>query len=51
MSGGLKPDDLSGPFQPKLFYDFMISGGMTIQLVVQALEVSATQLETQLVRM
>jgi len=24
MAGGLKPDDLQGPFQPKPFYDSMI---------------------------
>jgi len=24
MAGGLEPDDLEGPFQPKPFYDSMI---------------------------
>ena len=26
MAGGLEPDDLSGPFQPKPFYDSTIYG-------------------------
>jgi len=25
MAGGLEPDDLEGPFQPKSFYDSMIT--------------------------
>jgi len=32
MAEGLEPDDLSGPFQPKLFYDSLAAALPTFEI-------------------